>query len=325
MRKIFYLLIFILFFAGKDYGQVHVNKLPEKDSLDILNDLMSLLDSSDSRVSYALVNMSIGNKLFSLNNYALNAKQSNTSVIIYSPSVGYFHKSGFGLTAGANLLKDVDGFGANQYSVSPSYDLTGNKDINFGISYTHYFVKNKFSAFSSPVQNDFFTSFIYKKTWLRPGIGLGYATGEYKEAKYKDSVINNIQRHFHDSVTYKLKAFSIMATASHQFLWYGVLNNSDGVALTTTVTANAGSAKIAISHKTNALLLFNILNKRGRIPKFQNNKFEMQSVGINLDLIYSIGDLSFEPQLYTDYYLPATESNSKRITAVFAINIGYAF
>ena len=47
----------------------------------------------------------------------------------------------------------------------------------------------------------------------------------------------------------------------------------------------------------------------------------MQSAGVNLDLNYMIGNFNFEPQLYTDYYLPATES--KRITMVFTVNIGY--
>ncbi|MEP7143083.1 MAG: hypothetical protein ABI707_09445 [Ferruginibacter sp.] len=326
MRKIFYLLIFIMLFTCRDYAQTRpATRLSEKDSLEILSQLISLLDTATRPFSYVIANIGIGNRLFSINNYALNATQSNTNVIIYSPSIGYFHKKGFGLTAGANLLNDVTGFGASQYSASPSFDLTGNKNIAFGISYTHYFVKNKFSVFSSPIQNDLFTSLTYKKTWLRPGIAAGYSTGEYKDVKYKDTVIANISRHFYDSVTYKLKAFSIMFTASHQFLWYGVLDNSDGLAFTSTLIANAGSGKTAIGHNTNALLIFKFLNKRGRIPKFQNTKFEMQSLGLNLDLDYTIGSFTFEPQLYTDYYLPATDTDAKRITQVFTFNIGYTF
>ncbi|MEP7109873.1 MAG: hypothetical protein ABI760_17895 [Ferruginibacter sp.] len=320
MRKIFYILIFVMLFVYRDYAQSNPpTNLPEKDSLEILNQLMNLLDSADKPISYGFANIGIGNRLFSDKNYAINAKQSTSNIVIYSPSIGYFHKSGFGFTAGANLLKDIAGFGVNQYSVSPSFDLMANKNISFGISYAHYFVKNKFSTFSSPIQNDFFTSFTYKKTWLQPGIGIGYATGEYKEAK--DTFIVNRTKHFYDSVTYKLNAFSLTVTAGHQFLWYGVLDKSDGIGFTPTLMANAGSGKTAISHKTNAITLFNFLNKRGRIPKFQNNKFEMQSIGLNLDLNYTIGSFTFEPQFYMDYYLPATDT--RRFTEVFIFNIGY--
>lgn len=324
MRKLIYLVIFVLIFAFRGYTQTFpVSNQPEKDSLEILNQIINLLDFSDKPNSYVLVGVGVGNRLFSNKNNSLNANQTISSMVVYSPSIGYFHKTGFGFTAGANLLNDAKGFGVNQYSLSPSFDLAGNKNISFSISYTHYFVKNKFSSFSSPVQNDFFTSIIYKKTWLQPGFALGYATGEYGEAKYKDTIIAGRARHFYDSVNYKLNTFSMILTAGHQFLWYAIVDKSDGVSFTPTFMANAGSEKTTISHKTNALSLFNFLNKRGRVPKMQNNKFELQSIGLNLDLNYTIGDLSFEPQLYMDYYLPATDS--KRFSQVFVFNVAYSF
>ena len=55
----------------------------------------------------------------------------------------------------------------------------GNKNISLGISFKHYFVKDKYFVFSSSVQNDLFTSFRYKKTWLQPAIALGYSSGEF--------------------------------------------------------------------------------------------------------------------------------------------------
>ncbi|MBC7890528.1 MAG: hypothetical protein H7Z13_21860 [Ferruginibacter sp.] len=324
MHKKFYLVIFFFLFACSGYSQTSPgSNLTEKDSVEILNQLIKLLDSSDTPSSYVFANLGVGNRLFSIKNYSLNSKQSTTNVVVYSPSIGYFHKSGFGLTAGVNLLNDGGGLSANQYSLSPSFDLAGNKNIDFGISYTHYFIKNKFSPFSSPIQNDLFTSLTYKKPWLQPGIALGYSTGEYKEVNYKDTVIAGIRRNIYDSVNYQLKAFSVTVTAGHQFLWYELLDKSDGLGFTPTLMANAGSAKTTISHKTNAFAFFNFLNKRGRIPKLQTDKFEVQSIGLNLDLNYTIGHLTIEPQLYLDYYLPATDS--KRFSQVFVFNVGYTF
>ena len=326
MRKIFYLLISLLFFFLRNDAQTTPeNTLTEKDSLKILSELMKLLDEGDKPVSFAFANVGIGNRIFSVKNNALNAFQGAASAVIYSPSVGYFHKTGLSLTAGANLLNDGGGLGVNQYSLSPSFDLTGNKDIAFGISYAHYFVKDKYSTFSSPIQNDFYTAFIYKKTWLRPGIALGYATGEYKEAKYKDTVVAGIRRQLYDSINYKLNIFSFLLTASHEFTWYNILSKSDGLTFTPTLMANAGSGNTSISHNTNATILFNFLNKRGRIPKIQKSKFELQSIGLNMDLGYSIGNFSFGPQLYIDYYLPAIDPETKRFTPVFTFNIGCYF
>ena len=322
MRKIFFLVTVLFLFITKANAQKKPDSLTPKDSIDILQELMDMLDSANRPVSYAFANVAVGNRLFSTRNNALNAKQNISSTIIYSPSLGYFHKTGFNIIAGANLLNDGDKFGVNQYSINPAYDLVGNRKFSFGISYTHYFVKDKFSAFSSPIQNDFYTSFAYKKTWLRPGVSFGYSTGEYKEVQYKDTVINNGNRHRYDSMTNKLNAFSMMLTASHEFAWYAVFAKMDGLALTPTIMVNAGAAKTSTIHKTNAPIINFLLRKR-RIPKLQQDKFSMQSIGLNLDLNYTVGKLTLQPQLYMDYYLPQTDS--EKFSQVFTFNIGYAF
>lgn len=326
MRKLLTLLFCLLFIIGNDYAQTNPEKqLNEKDSLNLLRELMELLDAGNKPISFAFANVGIGNRIFSVKNNALNAFQGTANLVVYSPSLGYLHKTGFGLTAGGNLLNDGTGLGVTQFSISPSFYLTGNKNFAFDISYAHYFVKDKYSSFSSPIQNDFYTAFSYKKPWVEPGLAIGYATGEYKETNYKDTVIAGIKRHFYDSVSYGLNVFSFILTVSHEFSWYAVMDKSDGLTLTPTLMANAGSGKTSIQHNTNATLLFNFLNKRGRIPKSETSKFAMQSIGLNMDLGYTIGKFNFEPQLYIDYYLPALNAGSKRVTPLFTFNIGYYF
>jgi hypothetical protein len=325
MRKIFYFILFLTLYANSSFAQTNPgNGLSQKDSIELMSQLMSLLDSGNKSSSYILVGVGIGNRLFSIKNNTLNAFQSYNKIIC-SPSVGYFHKTGLGFSAGANLLDDGKAFGITQYSMSPSFDLAGNKNIDFNISYSHYFVKNKFSEYSSPIQNDFYTSFGYKKTWLQPGIAVGYSTGEYKDARHKDTVIFGIKRHYYDSITNQLKAFSLTLAVGHRFIWYGVLGATDGIAFTPTVMANAGSGKTNIHHNTNAVNLFKFLNKRGKIAKLQQSKFALQSLGLSVDLRYMIGNFSFEPQFYMDYYLPAVDAGTKKLSQVFAFNLGYTF
>jgi hypothetical protein len=324
MYKFLYGLSITLLFAVKGNAQTTPVTDPVTiDSMAALKELYRLLDSAGRPVSYAYASFGVGNRLFSINNTSLNARQSNTSKIIYSPAVGYFHKSGFGLTAGLNLLNGEQGFGVNQYSLSPSYDVTGSKYINAGISYTRYFVKDKFSSFSSPIQNDLFASLGYKKSWLQPGVAVGYSTGEYNDYRYKDTVILGVRRRLYDSINYQLKVFSAMLTLSHQFNWYGVLDKNDGLGFTPTLMANAGSGNTVITHNTNALALFNFLSKRGRIPRLVTEQFELQSFGLSLNVNYSIGNFVFQPQLYLDYYLPETTAN--RFSPVAVFNIGYSF
>ncbi|MEO6231476.1 MAG: hypothetical protein ABJB11_09265 [Ferruginibacter sp.] len=323
MRQIVLLTFSVLMLSNKSYAQqTKDTSVQQIDSLQIMKELMDLLGTVDKPASYAFVNLGIGNRLFSMRNNSLNARQSSVNTIIYTPTVGYFHKSGLSITAGANFLNDGIDFGAKQYSITSAFDLSGNKNWGVGISYTHYFVQDKFSPFSSPFQDDIYGSVKYKRTWIQPGISIGYSAGSYNEALEKDTIINGRLKHRYDSITYKLDAFSLVFSAGHQFIWYGTINKDDALAFTPTLMANAGSATTSTTHNSNVALI-NFFIRKGRIPKLQTDKFEMQSLAINLDLTYTVGKFTFEPQLYLDYYLPETDSS--RFSQVFAFNVGYSF
>ncbi len=295
-----------------------------KDSAAIMQDLLNLLDSTDEPSSYGLVTFGIGNRLFSLHNNQLNAQQSTSATLVYNPSIGYFHKSGFSLSGGAYLLNDAEkGFGITQYSLTPAFDLQGSDKFNFGVSYTRYFVKDEFSVYSSPVQNDFYTSFSYKKPWIEPGIALGYSTGEYKQSIIKDTAINNIHRVIYDSATFSIKSFSAMLSAGHRFDWQNVFKKADGFELSPSLLLNFGSSTTNIAHKTNAPNLLKLLTKKGKLRRQISNNFQAESLGLNIDCSYTVGKLSINPQMYFDYYLPS--STEQKFTQVFTLSVGYSF
>lgn len=293
------------------------------DSAAVLNDLMALLDSADVSASYGLVSVSMGNRLFSLRNNQLNARQASTSTLIFNPSLGYFHKSGFSLSAGTSLLNDAKkGFGPTQYSITPAFDFASSKDWAFGISYSRYFITDKYSAYSSPIQNDIYTYASYKKKWLEPGIALGYSTGKYSEIN--QFTIQATGNMYIDTGTYKIKALSMMASVSHDFQWSGLLNSDDGLGFTPSFIMNFGSDSTeTISHTVFPNLL-RFLKRRGRLPKLSGkNSFSAQSVALSLDFNYAIGNFTILPQLYLDYYLP--ETAEKRFTQTFTLSVGYSF
>jgi len=169
-------------------------------------------------ISYASVELGIGNRLFSLRNNRINSKQSITKTIVYTPSINYYHKTGLYVSAGANLLRDsTNKFGTNQYSLTGGYSLVGNKHWNVGISFSKYFVKNTYSPYSSPIQNDLYLSLGYKKLWLQPSIAFGYSSGKYNQARRKDTTTNNIKRLLYDSATFHLKSLSYIMSFNHDF------------------------------------------------------------------------------------------------------------
>jgi len=222
------------------------------------------------------------------------------------------------------LLNDkTKGFGASQFSLMPGYDLLNNNRWAFSISYTHYFIKDYFSIYSSPVQNDFYTSLSYKKSWIKPGIAAGYSTGKYKQVFVRDSILGTIRRRLYDSATFNLRSFSTIFSAGHDFDWQNVFTRDDGLIFTSSFVLNFGSYNIGIIHKTNAPHLLDRLINRGRFPKIIASNFRAESVGMNMNLNYSIGSFSFSPRLYLDYYLP--ESDSDKFTQSFNFSVGYIF
>jgi len=333
MRTGFYCFFTLIFLVSKSFAQVQPAKnLSDKDSIDLENQLKNLLGTDEKSVSYFYANLGWGNRLYNSSNKSLNANQGAASTVVYSPSLSYYNKTGLGISAGANLFNDSKQFGINQYSITPSFDLLGNKDVSFGISFTHYFVKDKYSAISSSVDNDLFTSIGYKRSWLKPSISLGYSSGEYGEAKNKDTLIGGVKRYFYDTLIYKSNSFYTMFSVEHEFLLTAVFDKSDALSFSPSLIVNAGAGSNTISHFTNVPpssdpsgpgQVFRTVNRKNRLPRTQTSKFKVQSIGLNLNLNYSIGNFNIEPQYYLDYYI-GTNSTDKT-TSLFMLTLGYTF
>lgn len=324
MQKCLLVFICLLMIAGTAAAQDSTASKEDYvlDTAAILQDLQNLLDSTGDAGSYAMVSTGFSNRLFSLHNKQLNAKQATTAALVYSPAFGYFHKSGFSLSAGVNLLNDKkDGFGPTQYSLTPAFDLAGNENWSAGISYSRYFISDKYSVYASPVQNDLYAYAGYKKYWLEPGIALGYATGNYTEInKFTIQATGNT---FIDTGTYKMKSFSMIASLSHDFEWNKVFGNADAISFTPALQLNFSSDSTqGVSHTLGQNLPARFLKRR--FARLQGaNSFQAQSVALSLDINYAIGNFSILPQVYLDYYLPKTDE--KRFTQTFSIVVGYTF
>ena len=301
------------------------------DSL-IKNDVaLKMFATINKPSSYVKLNAGITNKLFSISNNSLNAMEQNKQ-IMFSPSIEYFNKTGLSISFAAFLINDKNKYGFYQYSLTPSFDHNFGKLISAGISFTRFFIKDKYSSATSPIQNDLYVYAILKKSWLKPGIAVGYSTGVSNEITFIDTTVGTRNRmiriQFTDTAEIHLQSFSVIGSLSHTFWGYDILTSNDAISFTSQLSLNAGSNKYTVAHKTTTTY-FNLkkIHKRSRIRNFSadtvSSKFQVESLGLNLNVNYSIGKFNFDPQLYLDYYLPS--STEKRFTQVFAFTIGYTF
>jgi hypothetical protein len=326
----FFLLLFFHCFCQQKLSDSS-NVVQQSDSLKQLDSTLAGDSVSlflDTPKSYVQAGIGIGNNLYSIHNNILNSKQA-TPTVVFTPSIAYFHKSGFNLTAAAYLLTDKNKFGVNQYAITPGYETAQGKDFDFIASYTHYFVQDVYSKYASPIQNDLYASLVYKKPLIQPGIAIGYSAGTFKDNKYLDTTVANVRKMYYDSTSNTLESFSFIPSIQHAFDWYVVFCSKDEIIFTPSIMLNFANNNTAITQdNTNvggnsALVkrIKKIINKR--LEKFQQSPFQLQSVGVNLDVNYQLGNFAVAPELYVDYYTQQTNAN--KFSEIYAVNLTYSF
>jgi hypothetical protein len=294
------------------------------------------VDSLSNNKSYFDVGMGIGNRLFSLRNNAFNTQQVSTNKLTLTPGISYFNKTGLGLSWTSFLVFDSASTFFSQHALTPSYDYTKSDKVAFGISYTHYFIKENNSFSSTPFQNEVYGYVNAKKGWLQPGLSLGWAKGNYKETfettRVVDTIINGVlytlKRVRRDTIKTSLTDFSLVGSLKHDFKWYEILGNNDDITLTPMLMLVAGETKYKVDQTTsrNGLLRPRLFKTVRAATTNGTTGFRLQSMGLNLTATYTSGSFYLSPQYYFDYYLPNDLTDGeKRTTSVFTITVGVTF
>ncbi|MDQ6762632.1 MAG: hypothetical protein M3015_08395 [Bacteroidota bacterium] len=301
------------------------------DSLLQNDELMKMISHLGEDQSYFRINIGIGNRLFTEKNKAVENLQTNGQ-LVFTPSVGYFHKSGLSLSFTGFLLSENNKTDFYQYALSPSYSYSKGKWVDVILSYSHYFKKTNYSSSASPFDDEFYGSGILKKYWIKPSVSIGYSSGRYNEIVNVDTIVMIANRpaqiKFIDTATTTISSFSVAAGIEHDFNFFNLLSKKDGLRLTPQLSIITGINDYSVSNKR-SVQLYNTYVKRKlkHLKHFQpttaKSNYEVQSVGFDLDLNYTIGKFYLEPEVYLDYFLPAT--NDKRFTQIFNFNIGITF
>ncbi len=314
------------------------NVLDSKDTIDfslidydeLLLDFDSFMDSILTPHSYALASLALSKGYFNYtgkSTYSVETKKQFT----WSPLVGYYHKEGLGINVMGYVVNDNNKLNFFQTAVSPSFDYLKNRDLATGISYTKFFTKDSLRFYTSPLQNEVYAYFTYRKWWVRPTIAASYGWGSRTDYEQREDVIQDL-RLLRRGFTYintkeSVSDFSLITSIRHDFYWLNVLGKKDYVRLTPQITFTSGTQKFGFNQSSNSYvtLLRNNANVLYNSENFAlDDKIDFQPLSLSLFLRgeYSLGKLFVQPQLAFDYYFPA---DSKNLSTIFSLNAGIIF
>lgn len=305
------------------YGQTDSLSREDKRLLDSMfnnDEFIKLMMEKEK--SFVDISAGIGNRIFSLKNYSLSAGQALTNKLFYTPSVGYFHKSGFALSLTGFVTSDEGSLKMYQYAITPSYGYS-NKKFDAVVSYTRY-IEGASTGFSvNPFKNDLYANAVYKKTWIEPGLAAGFSFG--KQTEYYDTAFWLLNRvvHIRDTITTRLSGLTLTLSASHKWKFWELISKKDGLKLQPTLMLNGGSQKVTTVHSNRLINRFPRVSnyfKRIDCDSCASQRFTIQSLAFLAQLTYYYGKFYLQPQFYLDYYLPATDE--KRLTTLFSITAG---
>jgi hypothetical protein len=330
MRKFSSFLFAGLLFYSASFGQTISSFDPAADSLLYHLRLLKMTNDTDKPSSEFKVSLGLGNNLYGNQNKAAASLQ-NSNLLVISPSVSYTHKSGFGIAFTGDVFSRNTPSGFFQYLLEPSYEYTTGKVIDASLYYTHFFEQGVYNTNTSPFQNEFYSTFLYKKNWLKPGIALGYSSGIYHEIVKIDTTLKEAGQRvllkYIDTVGIKIASYTAAVTLEHEFEFKNLLANDD-FTFTPQLSLIMGKNTYLVNHSSSEAN-FEAYSKKllKKIKHFESQegsqKFAAQSAALNLDLNYSIGIFYIEPTLYLDYYLPKT--NDSRLGEIYLINVGVTF
>jgi hypothetical protein len=297
---------------------------------ELFRDLDDFMDSILMPHSYFLASISMGKGYFDFSSkntaYLETAKK-----FTYLPTVGYFHKSGLGLTATGYIVNDEQHLNFYQFSLSPSYDYLDNRNLATGISYTRYFTKDSLPFYTSPLQNELSAYFTYRKWWMRPGIALNYGWGSRSAYNKREELIQSLRLRPYGYTYINSKEtvsdFSVMASVRHDFYWLDIFSYKDHIRLTPQLAFTSGTQKFGFNQNTTTYAQAvrsgsNIIFSSENAYLDNSLYFQPLSLTFYLRGEYSIGKFFVQPQAIFDYYFPAT---SKNFSVLGSVNAGFMF
>ena len=251
--------------------------------------------------------------------------------LTYSPTLGYYDKSGLGITGTGYIVNDDTKLNFYQFSLTPSYDYLANRSLATGVSYTHYFTKKGLSFYTSPLQNDVSAYFTWRRAWVKPSVSLSYGWGSRSDYQSREELVQllrlRVRGFTYVNTKESVSDFSVMASVRHDFYWLDVFTYNDHIRFTPQLAFTSGTQKFGFNQNSSTYTnttrsSANVLYSTENVYLDNNLNFQPLSATLFLRGEYSIRKFFIQPQLTMDYYFPSSTGN---FTTLFSLNMGFMF
>ena len=297
---------------------------------ELFSELDLFLDSLLTPRNFTVINIGATTAFFNYDDNDSNVPEAIKKVL-YTPSVSYFTRSGLGISASANIIRDDKQWNPYQYSATASYDYIKSRKLITGISYTRFFTKNDLSFYTSPLENGVSGYFTYRDFWVKPTVGINYGWGSRTAYSQREEKITGIRlkRRGYTTINTQesINDLNLIASARHDFYWLDVLSKNDFIRFTPQLTFTGGTQRFGINQNSNTYASVkgtgvNILYNTENMYLDDKTIFQPLSLTAFMKAEYSIGKVFLQPQLMLDYYFPAEDKN---FTTAVLLNAGVIF
>ncbi|HZF66351.1 MAG TPA: hypothetical protein VEZ55_17815 [Chitinophagaceae bacterium] len=334
------LAIFFLILCAANQGYAQKDSLSKDPITDISTDYEALFSELDSFLdsllrprSFAIVSVNASSNFFD----HVAAGSSNLQTLrqmVLSPAVGYYNKSGLGISASGNILKEQQGFNAYQLATTLSYDYLKNFDFIGGIAATHYFTKDTLSFYTSPLQNELYGYFTYRKSWVKPALAVSYGWGSRTSIEERETHIVKLRKRKNPTSSTStieteesVRDLNVAVSVRHDFFWLNVLGAKTFARLTPQLSFTSGTQSFGFN-QTTSMHRSNLLTGKTQLQQTENtnldgySKFQPLFAAAILKSELSLGKFFVQPQVMLNYFIPGTEN---QLSTILSVNTGFIF
>jgi len=343
VRKPIFLLLLVLWTG---FANAQTKKSPqdsllnlETDYDELFSELELFLDSLLAPKTYAVLNIGGGSSFYDYNISNSNLKSKRSFVL--TPSAGYYHKSGFGASGTVAIVNETGKLNAYQFLGALSYDYLKNLDFVAGISASHFFTKDSLNFYTSPLKNELYSYFIYRKSWFKPSVSASYGWGSRSSVVEREDYITSLRKRkkkgnniidtsiitTEESLTEKISDFNLAFSVRHDFYWLNVFSDRDFIRLSPQISFVSGTQRFGFNQTINTYS--SLLNSKKNESFLSENSnldervnFQPLFISAFLKSELTIGKYFLQPQFGISYYLPAPDKN---ISTAFSLNTGFIF
>lgn len=300
---------------------------------ELFSELDLLLDSLYTPRSFMVVSANLAGAYFQFGESS-SATASTEQWHVLSPSLNYFHKSGLGAGASASLINDYDSPNPFQYALTASYDYLKKRQFVTGVSYTRFINSKNVPFYLSPLQNDVYAYFMYRKHWLKPSIAANLGWGSRQSVQQQVETIKKIKgtrgapavATTTTTLNESTIDMNLVASLRHDFYFLRVISPKGYLRLTPMLTFTSGTQQFGFNAANTTVTRSPGKSAKSSVISSQditlNNALSFRPLSLTAQFRSELALNKFflQPQFLLDYYFPATDN---KFTFVYGITAGY--